>query len=49
MKAKLLLLLQASVIIGAGIWIYAPALHGNWIWDDGVEVAPNRSCASRSA
>ena len=40
MKAKLLLLLQAAAIVLAGIWVYAPALHGDWLWDDGAEIAP---------
>jgi len=41
MKAKLLLSLQAAAIILAGIWVYAPALHGDWLWDDVVEVSRN--------
>ena len=41
MKAKLLLALQATAIILAGIWVYAPALHGDWLWDDVVEVSHN--------
>jgi len=41
MKAKFLLLLQAAAIILAGTWVYAPALHGDWLWDDGIEVARN--------
>ena len=40
MKAKLLLSLQAAVIILAGVWVYAPAQHGAWIWDDVAEVSP---------
>jgi len=41
MKSKLLLLLQAAAIVGAGLWVYAPALHGGWLWDDIVEVSRN--------
>ena len=41
MKAKLLLLLPAAAIVLAGIWVYAPALHGDWLWDDGIEVSHN--------
>jgi tetratricopeptide (TPR) repeat protein len=24
-------------------WIYAPCLHGTWLWDDGLEIAQNLS------
>ena len=41
MKAKLLLSLQAAAIILAGTWVYAPALQGDWLWDDVVEVSRN--------
>jgi len=27
-------LLHAAVIILAGLWIYSPAYHGDWLWDD---------------
>jgi len=29
-----MVLLRAAVIIALGFWIYAPALHGDWLWDD---------------
>ena len=41
MKSKLLWLLQAAAIVAAGIWVYAPALRGDWLWDDVVEVSRN--------
>ena len=34
-------LLQAAVIIAAGVWIYWPALHGDWLWDDALLVTDN--------
>ncbi len=39
MKAKILILLQALLLVGAGGWVAAPALRGGWIWDDAAEVA----------
>ena len=30
------LLIQAVVIVLAGLWIYSPAYHGDWLWDDDV-------------
>ncbi len=35
------LLLQAALIIGAGWWIYWPALHGDWLSDDRLYVTEN--------
>jgi hypothetical protein len=34
-------LLPAAVIVLAGAWIYGPALHGPWIWDDSAELITN--------
>jgi Tfp pilus assembly protein PilF len=28
------LLLQATIIVLAGLWIYSPTYHGQWLWDD---------------
>jgi len=39
-------LLQAAVIIGAGLWIYWPALHGDWLWDDNLYITDNSSLRS---
>jgi protein O-mannosyl-transferase len=35
------LFLQAMVIVVAALWIYWPALHGDWLWDDDQLVAHN--------
>lgn len=34
-------LLPALLIVAAGLWVYGPALHGGWIWDDVEEVTQN--------
>jgi tetratricopeptide (TPR) repeat protein len=31
---RLRVLLEAALIIGLGLWIYAPAFRGDWLWDD---------------
>jgi len=41
MKARLLIVLQAAVIVAAAWWIYAPALHGEWLWDDNTNITEN--------
>lgn len=33
--------LQAAVLLGAVGWVFAPAWHGQWLWDDGLEVSEN--------
>ena len=33
--------LQAAAIILAGIWVYSPALHGTWLWDDDQYITQN--------
>jgi hypothetical protein len=33
--------LQALVIVAAGLWIYGPALDGGWLWDDSTLVTAN--------
>jgi tetratricopeptide (TPR) repeat protein len=30
--------LQAAMLLLAGLWIYAPALHGDWLWDDDIYI-----------
>ena len=35
------IILQALVIVVAGLWAYWPALHGSWLWDDDILVADN--------
>jgi protein O-mannosyl-transferase len=34
-------LLPALLIVAAGLWVYAPALHAGWVWDDVEEVTQN--------
>jgi tetratricopeptide (TPR) repeat protein len=34
-------LLHAAIIIAAGLWIYWPALHGGWLWDDDLYIYKN--------
>lgn len=33
--------LQAAVLLAAIGWVFAPAWHGQWLWDDGLEVSDN--------
>lgn len=40
------LLLQAAVIVLAGLWIYSPAYHGDWLWDDDVLLTANPTVQS---
>ncbi len=32
---------QVLLIVAAGVWIYWPALHGNWLWDDDYLIEHN--------
>ena len=32
---------QAVIIIALGLWIYWPAIHGDWLWDDRFYVTEN--------
>jgi len=34
-------LLKGALLILAGAWIYWPAIHGGWVWDDSAEIARN--------
>jgi hypothetical protein len=34
-------LFQVLLIVAAGLWIYWPALHGNWLWDDDFLIEHN--------
>ncbi|MDB4793726.1 tetratricopeptide repeat protein [Methylacidiphilales bacterium] len=36
-----LFLLRVMLIIGAGVWIFWPAVHGEWLWDDELLIASN--------
>jgi hypothetical protein len=35
-------LLRAAVIVLAGCWVFAPAFHGGWLWDDRSEILENQ-------
>ncbi len=34
--------LQALVIVVCGLFIYSPAFHGDWLWDDDQEITANK-------
>jgi protein O-mannosyl-transferase len=34
-------LLKTAVIVVVGVWVYWPAIHGGWVWDDGSEITHN--------
>jgi tetratricopeptide (TPR) repeat protein len=34
-------LLRIALIIGAGFWAFAPAMHGDWLWDDDYLITQN--------
>ena len=36
-----LLLLRALLIVAAGFWVFAPALHGDWLMDDDLYLTQN--------
>jgi Flp pilus assembly protein TadD len=40
------LLIQAAVIVLAGLWIYSPTYHGDWLWDDDVLLTANPTVQS---
>jgi Flp pilus assembly protein TadD len=40
------LLIQAAVIVLAGLWIYSPAYHGDWLWDDDLLITANPTVQS---
>jgi tetratricopeptide (TPR) repeat protein len=46
--ARWLLPTQVATIIGVAFLIYAPVLHGDWIWDDNVDVVQNPALRSGS-
>jgi tetratricopeptide (TPR) repeat protein len=37
----LMVLLRVALIIGVGLWVYAPAFHGDWLWDDDWYISNN--------
>jgi len=40
-RARIQAAAQAALLVLAGLWIYFPALRGDWVWDDLAEVAHN--------
>ena len=36
-----LALVQALLILVAGFWVFSPAFHGDWLWDDGLLIRQN--------
>ena len=44
-RARIWTALPAALIVLAAIWVYGPALHGTWLWDDGLEIARNPQLA----
>lgn len=40
------ILIRAAVIMLAGLWIYSPAYHGDWLWDDDVLLTANPTVQS---
>lgn len=41
--------LLAALLAALGAWIYAPALHGTWLWDDNSELTSNLAVRDASA
>jgi len=41
-------LLHAAIIVLAGLWIYSPAYHGDWLWDDDQLITANATVQSGS-
>jgi Flp pilus assembly protein TadD len=41
-------LLHAAIIVLAGLWIYSPAYHGDWLWDDDQLLTANPVVQSSS-
>ncbi|HEV3273074.1 MAG TPA: tetratricopeptide repeat protein [Candidatus Methylacidiphilales bacterium] len=35
------ILLQAALIVAAGLWVFWPALWGDWLWDDTIYITDN--------
>ncbi len=42
------LLIQGAMIVLAGLWIYSPVYHGDWLWDDDVLLTQNATVQSGS-
>ena len=35
------LIFKVAIIVLAGLWIYSPAYHGDWLWDDDQAITQN--------
>ena len=35
------LILKLAILVLAGLWIYSPAYHGDWLWDDDQSITAN--------
>ena len=40
------MMIRAAVLVLAGLWIYSPAYHGDWLWDDDVLLTANPTVQS---
>ena len=40
-KSSRRLVVGSTVLLLAGLFVYLPALHGNWLWDDGFTIKDN--------
>jgi Flp pilus assembly protein TadD len=41
-------IMKAAVIVLAGLWIYSPSYHGDWLWDDDQAITVNQMIQSPS-
>ena len=39
-------LLQATILVAVGLWVFSPAFNGDWIWDDTTLVKDNETLRS---
>jgi Flp pilus assembly protein TadD len=42
------ILLGTAAIVLAGLWVYSPAYHGDWLWDDDVLLTHNQTVQTTS-
>ena len=46
LTAREKVLLQATILVAVGLWIFSPAFNGDWIWDDTTLVKDNETLRS---
>ena len=46
LTARETVLLQATILVAVGLWIFSPAFNGDWIWDDSTLVKDNETLRS---